>query len=161
MTGLAISPHVDPQATLSVIHTPVPVPLHWQDSVKEQLEDDIHLRVLEKMPIGEPSEWCHRMVLARKADGMPRRTVNLPLLNAHCLRETHHIKPPFQQAKTTPPYNGKTVTDAWNGFHSVPIRPEDHHFTTIITPWDRYKYRMAPQGFLTSTDGYVRDHCGC
>ena len=96
------------------------------------------------------------MVLACKTDGTPRRTVDLSPLNAHCLRETHYINPPFQQAKTVPPKTWKSVTDAWNGFHSVPIRPEDRHFTTFITPWGRYRYRMAPQGFLPSGDGYAR-----
>jgi len=98
MTGPAISLHVDPLATPSAVHSPVPVPLHWQDIVKEQLDNDVNLGVLEKVPIGEPSPWCHRMVLARKTDGTPRRTVDLSPLNAHCLRETHYIKPPFQQA---------------------------------------------------------------
>jgi len=156
MTGPAISLHVDPNATPSAVHTPAHVPLHWQDVVKDQLDSDVNLGVLEKVPIGEPSPWCHRMVLARKADGTPRRTVDLSPLNIHCLRETHHVKPPFQQAKTVPSNTWKSVTDAWNGFHSVPIRPEDRHFTTFITPWGRYRYRMAPQGFLASGDGYAR-----
>jgi len=122
----------------------------------KQLDADVAMGVIEEVPIGEPSEWCHRMVLARKADGSPRRTVNLSPLNAHCLRETHHIKPPFQQAKAVPPDTWKSVTDAWNGFHSVPICPEDRHYTTFITPWGRYRYRVAPQGFLASGDGYAR-----
>ena len=28
--------------------------------------------------------------------------------------------------------------------------------TTFIIPWGRYRYRMAPQGFLASGDGYTR-----
>ena len=50
----------------------------------------------------------------------------------------------------------KTVTDAWNGYHSVPIHPDDRHLTTFLTPWGRYRYKMAPQGFLASGDGYAR-----
>ena len=96
------------------------------------------------------------MVLACRADGTPRKTVDLSLLNAHCLQETHHIKPSFQQAKTVPPYTWKTVTDAWNDFQSVPNQPEDCHFTTFITPWGHYRYQIAPQGFLTSEDGYAQ-----
>ena len=46
------------------------------------------------------------------------------------------------------------MTDAWNGYHSVPIREEDRHFTTFITPWGRYRYKVAPQGFLASGDAY-------
>ena len=50
----------------------------------------------------------------------------------------------------------QTGTDAWNGFHSVPIHPDDKHYTTFITPWGRYRYKVAPQGFIASGDGYSR-----
>ena len=39
---------------------------------------------------------------------------------------------------------------------SVPLHPEDRHFTTFITPWGRYRYRTAPQGYIASGDGYTR-----
>jgi len=72
MTGPAIRLHVDPDAVLSAVHSPAPVPLHGQEDVKKQLDDDASLGVLEKVPIGEPSSWCHRMVIAPKANGSPR-----------------------------------------------------------------------------------------
>ena len=49
-----------------------------------------------------------------------------------------------------------TLVDAWNGYHSVPLHPDDRHFTTFITPWGRYRYRTAPQGYIASGDGYSR-----
>merc|ERR1711994_840436 len=96
------------------------------------------------------------MVLVRKPDGSPRRTVDLSPLNRHCLREPHHVKSPFQQAKSIPPNTYKTVVDCWNGYHSVPIREEDRHLTTFITPFGRFRYCTAPQGFKASGDGYTR-----
>ena len=96
------------------------------------------------------------MVITPKADGSPRRTVDLFPLNTFCLRETHHVQPPFKQAKKVPSNSWKSVTDAWNGFHSVPVRSEDCHYTTLITPWGRYRYRVAPQGFLANGDAYSR-----
>ena len=48
------------------------------------------------------------------------------------------------------------MTDAWNGYHSVPLRESDRHLTTFITPFGRWRYTRAPQGFLTSGDGYNR-----
>ena len=156
MTGPKICLHVDNNAIPYAVHTPAPVSLHWQVAVKEQIDQDISIGVLEKVPIGEPSLWCHRMAITPKSDGSPRRTVDLSPLNAFCVRETHHVQPPFKQAKKIPPNTWKSVTDAWNGFHSVPIRPEDRQYTTIITPWGRYRYRVAPQGFLASGDRYTR-----
>ena len=47
-----------------------------------------------------------------------------------------------------------TVTDAWNGYHSVPLREGDRHFFTFITEDSRYRYCVAPQGYVASGDAY-------
>ena len=48
------------------------------------------------------------------------------------------------------------VTDAWNGYHRVPLREADQHLTTFITPWGRYRYLRNPQGFAGAGNGYNR-----
>ena len=35
-------------------NTPVLVPLHWQEAIKDGLGRDVHLSVIEYVPIGEP-----------------------------------------------------------------------------------------------------------
>ena len=114
------------------------------------------LGVIEKVPYGEPVTWCHRMVVTRKQDGSPRRTVDLSPLNKYCKRETYSAEAPFLLARRVPGKTWKTVADAWNGFHSVPLRESDRHLTTFITPFGRWRYTRAPQGFLSSGDGYNR-----
>ena len=147
---------VDPDAEPVAHHSPIPVPLHWQEQVKAGIDRDVALGVLEPVPVGEPVTWCHRMVVCPKKDGTPRRTVDLQALNRYATRETHHTQSPFHQARSVPHGTKKTVLDAWNGYHSVPIRPEDRHLTTFITPWGRYRYKTAPQGYAASGDGYTR-----
>ena len=147
---------IDPQATPTAYHSPIPVPLHWQDEVKADLDRDVRLGVLEPVPISEPVTWCHRMVICAKKNGKPRRTIDFQPLNAHATRETHHTQSPFHQARSVPQGKKKTVFDAWNGYHSVPLHPADRHYTTFITPWGRYRYRTAPQGYISSGDGYTR-----
>ena len=49
----------------------------------------------------------------------------------------------------------KTVSDAWNGYHSVPLRKEDRAYTTFIISWGRYHNCTLPQGYK-SADGYSR-----
>ena len=66
------------------------------------------------------------------------------------------MKAPFELAKGIPPNTWRTVTDAWNGFHSIPLHPDDRHLTTFITQWGRYQYLKAPQGYASSCDGYNR-----
>ena len=122
---------------------------------KDLLRDEA-LGVIERVPYGEPVSWCHRMVITRKHDGSPRRTVDLSPLNKVCKRETFAGEAPFQFARRVPGKTWKTVMDAWNGYHSVPLREEDRHLTTFITPFGRFRYTRAPQGYLSSGDGYNR-----
>ena len=51
-----------------VAHSPVPVPHHWKEGIKKQLEKDIETGVLQKVPVGQPTEWCIQMVVVAKKD---------------------------------------------------------------------------------------------
>ena len=156
MSGPPLRLMVDPEAKPTAHHTPIPVPIHWQDEVKADLDRDVRLGVLEPVPVGTPVTWCSKMVVAAKKSGKPRRTVDFQALNRHALRETHHTQSPFHQARSVPPNTYKTVMDTWNGYHSIPLHEDDRHLTTFITPWGRYRYCVAPQGYIASGDGYTR-----
>lgn len=156
MSGPPVEIHLDPSAKPHACHTAAPIPAHWHQRVYEDLLRDEALGVIERVPYGEPVTWCHRMVVTRKHDGSPRRTVDLSPLNRHCKRETHNSETPFQVARRIPRQTWKSVTDAWNGYHSVPLRESDRHLTTFITPFGRRRYARAPQGFVSSGDGYNR-----
>lgn len=156
MSGPPLRLMLDEGATPVAYHTPIPVAIHWQDEVKAGLDQDVRLGVLEEVPVGTPVTWCHRMVICAKKNGKPRRTVDFQALNKHAFRETHHTQSPFHQARQVPSGKLKTVFDAWNGYHSVPLHDDDRHKTTFITPWGRYRYLSAPQGYMASGDGYSR-----
>ena len=96
------------------------------------------------------------MLVCAKKDGTPRRTVDLQALNKYGISETHHTQSSFHQARSVPHNKKKTVFDAWNGYHSVPLHPDDRHLTTFITPWGHYRYCVVPQGYVTSGDAYTR-----
>ena len=154
MSGPPMEIHLVDNAVPRNVSTPASVPLHWQEQVKADLDRDCRLGVIE--PVTEPSDWCHRMVVVRKHDGKPRRTVDLQPLNKFCRREEYVTSTPSKQARSVPPHAYKTVTDAWNGYHSVPIRQSDRHLTTFVTPWGRFRYCRNPQGFVGAGDGYNR-----
>ena len=156
MTGPPLHLHVDPDAVPVAVHKPAMVPIHWQEKVKADLERDVRIGVLERVPENTPVTWSSRMVVTAKSDGSPRRTVDLQPQNRHSVRQTHHVPSPFHLADQVPKETKKTVTDCKNGYHSVPIREEDRHITTFITPWGRFRYRVSPQGFLSSGDGYTQ-----
>lgn len=48
--------HLAPGATPHACHTPAPVPKHWEDEVRAQLEEDVKRGVIEPVPAGEPTE---------------------------------------------------------------------------------------------------------
>ena len=156
MKGPPLKLHINPDAKPVAVHKPATVPVHWQEKVKADLERDCRLGVLEKVSPNTPVSWCSRMVVTAKSDGSPRRTVDLQPLNRSAVRQTHHTQSPFHLAEQIPQRTWKTVSDAWNGYHSVPLSEEDRHYTTFITPWGRYRYLVSPQGFLASGDGYTQ-----
>ena len=156
MSGPPLHLMIDPNATPTARHKPIPIPVHWQEDVYEGLDQDCRLGVIEPVPIGTPVTWCHRMVVVAKKSGKPRRTVDLQSLNDHAIRETHHTESPFHLARAVPANTYKSTFDAWNGYHSIPLCKEDKHLTTFITPKGRYRYCVAPQGYIASGDGYTR-----
>ena len=95
------------------------------------------------------------MHVVTKKTGKPRRVVDFQKLNQACLRQTHPTKAPLLQCQSVPPNSTKTVLDVWNGYHSVPLREEDRHLTTFLTPWGRYKYCNLPQGHMAAGDAYT------
>ena len=137
------------------VHVPALIPVHFREEVKKQLDSDVRLGVIEKVPPNTPTTWCARMVIATKSDGSPRRTVDLQHLNMASVRQTHYTRSPYHLVMGIPEKTKKTVYDAWNGYHSVPIHEDDRHYTTFITEFGRYRYKVLPQGYLASGDGYT------
>ena len=137
---------IDPSATPTAHHSPIPVPLHWQEEVKAGLDRDVRLGVIEQVPVGDPVTWCNRMVICAKKNGSLRRTIDFQPLNAHATRETHHMQSPFHQARSVPQGMKKTVFDTWNGYHSVNLHHEDRHYTP-----------SSPHGGDTATEPHPKD----
>ena len=90
--------------------------------MREQLtRDEKGLGVLERPPPDEDSEWCFREVYTAKANGEPRRTVDYRQLNKWVKRDAFATESPFHIARRIPGHSWKTVTDAWSGYHTVPL----------------------------------------
>ena len=68
--------------------------------------------------------------------------------------------PPHQTTSPTgtyyPPWHTEVYNDTWNGYHSLEPREEDHHFTTFIMPYCRYRYKVGPQGWLATSNTYTQ-----
>ena len=156
MTGPPMKLMIDTNATPVAYHNPYPVPIYLQESTKKGLDKDVQLKVLEPVPDNAPVEWCHRMVVCAKQNGEARRTVDFQALNKYASRETHHTPSPFHLARAVPHHVKKTTCDAKDGYHGVPLTEESCDYTQFITQWGRYRYLVAPQGYIASGDAFTR-----
>ena len=143
--------HVVPQPA----YTPAAVAEHWAKEVKDSLDRDVAAGILVKVPLNEPAKWCARMVVVKKSDGRPRRTVDFQKLNKQCLREPQSGQSPFHTARQIPPNTWKCVFDAVDGYHAVELDSKSSKLTTFITPWGRYRYLRFPQGHCAAGDAFV------
>ena len=156
MSGPPAHIHLKEGATPKAKHNPIPVPYHYKEEVKKALWDDVKRGIITPVPIGTPTDWCSTMVITAKKNGKPRRTVDYQHLNSQCKRETHYTSSPFQLSMQVPPNTKKTVLDATDGYHSIPLDEESQPLTTFITEWGRFMYIRMPQGYLASGDAYTR-----
>lgn len=127
-----------------------------EEEVKQSLDNDIAKNTIEPVPTGVPVEWCSKMIVVPKKDGRPRRTVDLQQLNQQCQCETHHCQLPFQLACLVPPNVKKTVLDAVDGYHTIPLDDASKPLTTFITEWGRFRSNRLPQGYIAAGDAYTR-----
>ena len=64
----------------------IPVPYHYKQAVKTDLDRDVRLGVIERVTQGEITEHGSRMVITPKANGKPRRTIDIAsiLITKNC-----------------------------------------------------------------------------
>ena len=72
--------------------------LHLREAVRLELEGDLRIGVLRKVPVNTSSyKGLHRLVVVPKKDGKVRRTVDFKHLNNLIPRQAHHTDPPLGQ----------------------------------------------------------------
>ena len=101
------------------IHKPATIPAHWQEQVRSEIERDIKLGVLERVPHNTPVTWCSRMHVVAKKTGEPRRVIDYRAVNAASRRQTHYVEPPFAQARGVPP-------NSWHIASILPTSPKKY-----------------------------------
>ena len=156
MTGPLLKINTEEGAQPVACHSPIPTPHHWKREVKSLIDNYCRLGVMEPVPAGTPTSWCSRLFATPKANGDPRLVVDLQELNKVSKRETHHTPTPWNLVSSIPKGMKKSVLDAKDGYHSVPLHPSSTHKTTFITEFGRYRYLRAPQGWIGSGDGYTK-----
>ena len=155
MAGPPLKLAIKPDATPTCHVKPYGVPLHWRKEIEDGLARDINMGIIERLPANTPAIWCHRMVVTTKPGSpKPRRTVDMSALKEASYRLTHPGAPPFLEAQSIPAGSYKTVTDAWQGFHMIPLDPESMPYTNFVTEWGMFRYKRMPMGDHVSMDAY-------
>ena len=72
------------------------------------------------------------------------------------LAESLHTPSAAINAKRIPGNKFKSTMDCVNGYHGIKLVEADRHKTTFATEWGKFRYRRAPQGYLSSGDSYSR-----
>ena len=103
--------HIKEDAEPFGIHRPETIPAHWMQQVRNDLEQDIALGVLERVPSNTPPTWCSHMHMVGKKTGEPRRVIDLRAVNTATSRQTHVTEPPFRQAMSVPANTWRYTTD--------------------------------------------------
>ena len=116
------------------------VPLHLEEAAKNSIEYDLLAGTLERIPMDEnTTKWgvARQVVVAKPSvPGEPakcRRTVDYKMLNAHINPSVYHMDPALKQAERIKSDSYKTVLDARDGFHSIPLDEASRKFTHFIT----------------------------
>ena len=136
----------------SAVHTPIPVSHHWKKRMKQDLDRDVALGIIEPVPTGTPTVWCSRMVVAPKKDGSPGRTVDLQKLNAGTRRETHHTPSPFNQVSVVPARIKKNCPRCMKWVPQLATFPSCNHIHNRMGPLS------VPQSILRFSRVWGRIH---
>ena len=136
---------------------PNELPYYWKDATKAMLDEHVKRGIIAKTPIGKPTPWCFPMVVTPKKSNttQPRLRIDLQNLKRQCIREVHHVEPPFKLASQIPQQTYKTLLDAVDGYQAVELDSKSQPLTTFVTHWGTYHYLRVPAGLVDSGDKYT------
>ena len=128
-------------------------PLHLQPAAEKTLAEAIKNKLVEKVPVTEPSEWCSRGFFVAKPDGGARLVVDLSYLNTFVERPVHPFVAGTDLIKNLDP-NSKVFCklDAVLGYYQIPLDEESKKLFTFLLASGRYRYLRAPMGCSASSD---------
>jgi len=93
-------------------YTPIPVPYYWKEEVKQGIDRDVELGIIEPVTQGTQTTWCSRMVITPNPS--QRRP---PLMRGTAIPAFH-----YQSSRATQPRSSLSgqisISQSPMGFHS-------------------------------------------
>ena len=144
-----------PGAIPTRISTPRKIGPSIKPKVKSEVEDMVKKDIIEFVPADHATEWCHPFCPREKGSGGIRPTVDFRGLNEWVKRPVYPVTTPHEAVyNTTPGSRFFSVMDAKNGYHQIMLHEDSRDLTCFMTPWGRYRFKRAPQGFSATGDKY-------
>ena len=162
MDGPPMKIHFKKQALANGIHpkkvyTAAQPPLHLKKSADKVLKEAIKNKLIEEVPVNEPSEWCSRGFFVPKPSGEARLVVDLSPLNELIERPIHPFIAGTDLLKNLDP-NSRVFCklDAVLGYYQIPLDEESKKLMTFLLASGRYRYLRAPMGCSASSDEWCK-----
>ena len=139
------------------IFTAPQTPFHLKPAADKVLAEAIESKLIEEVPINEPSEWCSRGFFVTKPNGGARLVVDLSYLNSFIERPIHPFVAGVDLLKNLDP-NSKVFCklDAVLGYYQIPLHEDSKKYFTFLLASGRYRYLRAPMGCSASSDEWCK-----
>jgi hypothetical protein len=125
-----------------------------QRKLVEDMVDGLLADGVIEPSVNPPSEWGHRIVLARKPNGDYRPALDLRLLNEQCVGNAY----PGPNTQTVLNHlsgsHWMSVVDSQAAYHSLELDPESKTLTAFQSPKGLFQFLRVPQGYKSGGQEY-------
>ena len=160
MSGTPMKIHLKKNAVIipKKIYTATQIPLHYNEEAAATIRQALEDKVIEEVPVNEPSDWCSRGFFVPKPDGKRlRMVVDLSPVNEFIERPIHPFVAGTDLIKNIK-HESKVFAklDAVMGYFQIPLDQDSKKLTTFLLPSGRYRYCRAPMGLSASSDEWCK-----
>ena len=139
------------------VFTASQTPIHLKPAADKVLAEAIKNKLIEEVPVNEPSEWCSRGFFVAKPNGGARLVVDLSYLNQFIERPVHPFVAGADLLKNLDPKSRVFCKlDAVLGYYQIPIAEESKKYFTFLLASGRYRLLRAPMGCSASSDEWCK-----
>ena len=136
-----------------------PIPFALRAAARKEVEEQIKLGILARVPPDTPIEWCSRGMIIAKDNARDCRIVcDSVELNKYLDRDAYPIQSSRELVKQIPPSSKVFLSvDFYKGFFQIPVAKEDQLKTTfMLHSLGLFHYKRLMQGGSTSVDLFNR-----
>ena len=137
-----------------------PIPFALRDAAKREIEEQINLGIIARVPPEVDIDWCSRGMILEKSNGGRdvRLVVDSREINEFLDRDAFPMQSPKELIRQIPPSSKFFLTvDFYKGYYQIPIAEEDQMKTTfMLHSMGIYHFKRLPQGGKCSVDQFNR-----